>query len=182
MQDVAVLMDELNRSMAAVDEAALEAASALLLSADAIYADGFGRSGLQAKGFAMRLEHLGLNAAIVGDLTTRPITNRDLLVVCSASGASQALVYHAQKALKLGAKLLVVTSVADSPLVAMADCFVVIKAPTKFKSADEIPSVQPMGSLFEQSAGLVFDAIVLKLMRALGQTSEDMLKRHANLE
>lgn len=41
---------------------------------------------------------------------------------------------------------------------------------------------QPMGSAFEQLCFITYDAIVLKLMAELGETSDSMFKRHADLE
>jgi 6-phospho-3-hexuloisomerase len=41
---------------------------------------------------------------------------------------------------------------------------------------------QPMGSAFEQLCFIAYDAIVLELMAQLGETSETMFKRHADLE
>ena len=52
-----------------------EAASAL---------HGLGRDGLQMKGLAMRLFHLGLDAHVVGEMTTPPVGTGDLLI-CSAA-------------------------------------------------------------------------------------------------
>jgi D-arabinose 5-phosphate isomerase GutQ len=39
-----------------------------------------------------------------------------------------------------------------------------------------------MATVFEQSLLLVFDLIVLELMKKMAKTSETMLRRHANLE
>ena len=43
-------------------------------------------------------------------------------------------------------------------------------------------SLQPMGSLFEQTLFLLFDALVVALMRADNQAADMMFARHANLE
>ncbi len=43
-------------------------------------------------------------------------------------------------------------------------------------------SIHPMATVFEQSLLLVFDLIVLELMKKMAKTSETMLRRHANLE
>jgi 6-phospho-3-hexuloisomerase len=39
-----------------------------------------------------------------------------------------------------------------------------------------------MGSLFEQSLGLMLDIVILQLMDELGMDAEQMFTRHANLE
>ncbi len=43
-------------------------------------------------------------------------------------------------------------------------------------------SVQPMGSLFEQSIAILLDIIVLCLMEKHGISSDDMYRNHSNLE
>ena len=43
-------------------------------------------------------------------------------------------------------------------------------------------SIQPMASAFEQMCFLMYDGIVLELMEKLGETSETMFTRHADLE
>ena len=55
-------------------------------------------------------------------------------------------------------------------------------AVAKFSTDSESFSVQPMGSLFEQSVLLLLDIIVMELMKSLGETNETMKARHANLE
>jgi 6-phospho-3-hexuloisomerase len=43
-------------------------------------------------------------------------------------------------------------------------------------------SLQPMGSLFEQSLMIVLDTIIWMLMEQKGVDSNTMFKKHANLE
>lgn len=43
-------------------------------------------------------------------------------------------------------------------------------------------STQAMGSAFEQALWILFDALVPRLQVALGQSPEDMRRRHTNLE
>ena len=43
-------------------------------------------------------------------------------------------------------------------------------------------SIQPMGSLFEQSLLLFYDAVILRFMNKKGLNSDKMYGRHANLE
>jgi 6-phospho-3-hexuloisomerase len=62
---------------------------------------------------------------------------------------------------------------------------VVIQVPAPSPKADrsgDVRTVQPMGSLFEQSLFLLLDAIVVELMQRRKTTSEQMFRRHANLE
>ena len=43
-------------------------------------------------------------------------------------------------------------------------------------------SGQAMGSAFEQALWILLDAVVPRLQAATGQTSEDLRRRHTNLE
>eukprot|EP01047_Picozoa_sp_COSAG01_P105034 COSAG01_NODE_34292_length_550_cov_0.798226_1_plen_85_part_00 len=50
------------------------------------------------------------------------------------------------------------------------------------KTPHAVLSAQPMASLFEQTMALVSDALVLELMDRMGQSTDTMFARHANLE
>ena len=47
---------------------------------------GVGREGLMMRSLAMRLFHLGLDAHVVGDMTTPPVGPGDLLIVSAGPG------------------------------------------------------------------------------------------------
>ena len=75
----------------------------------------------------------------------------------------------------------------DSTIAGMADLIVQLPGVTPKRvggEADEEPvsSVQPMGSAFEQMLFLVCDSMILELMERMGQTSDEMFDRHADLE
>ena len=153
--------------------------------ASSVFVAGAGRSGLMAKAFAMRLLHMGRQVYVVGETTTPNITDQDLLIVGSGSGATESLVAIAQRAKnKFNARLALVTIFPDSPIGQLADVKIRIAAPTpKTMSNQQVAdSIQPMGSLFEQSLLLLLDIIVLCLMERAGQSSSTMFTRHANLE
>ena len=52
---------------------------------------GCGREGLQIRGFAMRLFHLGRSVSVVGDMTTPAISRGDLLLVTAGPGCFRPL-------------------------------------------------------------------------------------------
>ena len=64
----------------------VEAMAAPLLTANRIALYGVGREGLMMKSLAMRLFHLGLDAHVVGDMTTPPVGADDLLLVSAGPG------------------------------------------------------------------------------------------------
>ena len=71
----------------------------------------------------------------------------------------------------------------DSAIGKMAD--VVIEIPAVSPKSDvqgAVKSIQPMGSLFEQSEGIYMDIVIMMLMEKLGLDSNTMFGRHANME
>lgn len=161
-------------------------AQALLLveSAPRSFVAGAGRSGLCMKALGMRLMHLGKTAYVVGETTTPGIAASDLLVIGSGSGRTASLVTIASRARQCGAKILLFTTEADSPLGQLAHQRVVIPAPS-FRVAEgerQRLSAQPLGTLFEQSLLILCDVLILGLMRHFGANSAQMAGRHANLE
>ena len=107
-----------------------------------------------------------------------------MLIIGSGSGRTQSVLAQAVKAQQAGTRLLLFTIHPASPLAESADTVVVIPAfsPKAEGPAQAKTSIQPMASLFEQCLFLLMDALVILLMHRLGATSEDMFKRHANLE
>ena len=153
-----------------------------LLAAKRIAVYGCGREGLQMKGFAMRLFHLGLDVHVVGDMTVPPLGPGDLLFVSSGPGAlntGDALIAVAREA---GAKIAVVTAQPDGRTSVRADVRFYIPAQTMANDQSGALSVLPMGSLFETAQMVLFEIIVLTLRERLGETAETMRARHTNLE
>ncbi len=177
------VLNEIEKVLSEIDETNLENFSKNFDKSKRIYVYGAGRSFLQLKGFAMRLMHMGVNSYVVGETCTPNITAEGLLVICSGSGETKSLFNHATKAKEVGAKIALITINPQSTIGKMADVVVEISAPSP-KSAKEgqIKSIQPMGSLFEQSEGLFMDIAILKLMEIKNMTSETMFGRHANME
>ena len=175
------ILEELKQELDRVDPGAASGLADELLAAERIFLAGAGRSGMAARGFAMRLMHLGLTAYVCGETTAPAIRAKDLLVVVSGSGETASLAAMARKARDQGARVALVTVRPDSTVGRMAQTVLQLPAPTP-KADSEFRSLQPMGSLFEQSGLLVLDALVLELMERMGEREDTMFARHANLE
>ena len=152
---------------------------------------GVGRSGLVGRAFAMRLRHLGARSYVVGETITPSVEEGDLLVAISGSGSTQVVVAAAEAAKKMKARVAAVTSYYDSPLGRLADLVVLVPGRTKLASMDDSFARQilgiheplsPLGTLFEDTAMVVLDAIIAELMKRLGKNESDLAKRHANIE
>jgi 6-phospho-3-hexuloisomerase len=177
------ILHELRRALARVGDERAERLVEAIAAARRIFVAGAGRSGLAMKGFAMRLMHLGFEAYVVSETVTPGITQEDMLLVGSGSGATASLVVSAEKARAVGAGVGLITIQEDSPIGRLADTVLTIPAPTpKIEEDLGFSSIQPMGSLFEQALMLTLDALVLVLMAQSGRKPEAMFARHANLE
>ncbi len=174
------ILKELVKSISSIKDQGMDDITDYIVMARNVYCDGFGKSGLVVNSFAMRLSQMGLNALIVSGCTTTAITNRDVLIIGSGSGETPGLIEHAKRASELGAKVILVTTQKKSSIGVFSDVVVVIPAPDKASKSGA--SIQPMGTLFEQSLGILFDALVLMLMDKKSVTIEEMYRNHNNLE
>jgi len=177
------ILNELRRTVEQIDPTEVTALLEAIGRAPRIFVTGAGRSGLAMRGFAMRLMHLGYIVHVVGETTTPAITEDDLLLIGSGSGATAGPLQNAQTASSIGATVALVTIQNESPIGRLADHSLSINASTpKLGQATGLRSVQPLGSLFEQSLGLLLDALIIQLMAQTDQDQSAMFGRHANLE
>jgi len=163
------------------DDAADELIAAIA-SAKRIVVFGCGREGLQMRGFAMRLFHMGRDVSVWGDMTMPAVRAGDLLIVSAGPGmlaTARTLVEIARKA---GARTALVTARPDGELAGLVDIVAVIPAQTMADDRGATLSVLPMGSLFETAQMIFFELAILKLRPMLHETAETMRNRHTNLE
>ena len=149
--------------------------------ANKIFVAGGGRSGFMAKAFVMRMMHMGLDAYVVGETVTPSLQADDLFIVGSGSGETGSLLSMTEKAKAIGATVAVVTTNPDSSIGTLGDIQLTIPAQAKAEGSSG-KSIQPMGSLFEQSLLVFYDALILKHMEKQQLTSDGMYGKHANLE
>lgn len=177
------VVKELERTLSAISAGEAEKLIEKISHAKKILVAGAGRSGLAMKAFAMRLAHMGFDAYVIGETVTPNFEDADLLVIGSGSGETGSLISMAKKAQKIGGSIALITILPESSLGKLADITVKIPAPTpKASGAEAWTSIQPMGSLFEQSLLIFLDIIILKLMEQRANDSDELFKRHANLE
>lgn len=177
------LAREVHTALGRVDPAQVHSLADAMIDARRIFIAGRGRTGFVMQAFAMRLMHLGLKVHVVGETTTPNIARGDLLVAGSGSGETRFTNLAASIAQEFSAKTACITSRPESALAKMSDIIIVIPAPAfRADARVKTPSIQPVGSLFEQTLLLLLDSVVLMLMDRLGITCETLLRRHANVE
>lgn len=175
------ILGEIDRVLSEVSEAEVDGLCDAITDARRIVVYGLGREGLVMRGFAMRLMHLGLDVAVVGDMTTPPIGPGDLFLVSCGPGylsTVQALTGITHQA---GGRTAMLTAQPQAPLPQQADLLVYLPAQT-MAEAEQSSSIQAMGSAFEQALWILFDALMPRLQTSLGQSSDDLRRRHTNLE
>jgi 6-phospho-3-hexuloisomerase len=173
---------ELGTAVAATDPAAAGRLVDAIAGARRIALCGVGREGLMMRALAMRLFHLGLDAHVVGDMTTPPLGPGDLLLVSAGPGHFSTVAALVDVARAAGARTACVTAQPDGSVPAACDLVLVLPAQTMADDVGGPASVLPMGSLYEGVQYVVFELLVLALRDRIGETAETMRARHTNLE
>lgn len=181
-ENIKAILSEITSVLERVQDDQIQKFIHEVISAKTIVVHGAGRVGYAIRGFGMRLGHLGFQAYTLGDSVVPAIKNGDLLIIASGSGETQTVYDIASIGKKNNAKIAVITGNPESRIGQLADCMIVMKAPSKTNEVQGIKSIQPMSTLNEQCLQLLFDAIVLGIMERTGQTNDVLWLRHSNLE
>ncbi len=168
-----------------------------IIKSQRIFLIAIGRVNLALQCFGKRLSHLGFKVELVGSLTEKPATKKDLLIVASGSGESVIPLNITKKAKKIGCKVLHITSAKKSSIRKLSDFVVEIKSPTKveikkkFKNEKESlsdstsktkKSIQPMSTIFDQVLHIYGDLVAIKIIDKMKLNKINLWKYHANLE
>lgn len=168
-----------SRRALAIQPALLNEFLDVLQPARRVFLYGRGRSGFVARAFAVRLMHLGYQTYVVGETITAPVTKQDVVVLVSGSGLTYPVVMTAELGRRQGATVVAITAQPESEVARLAHVVVPIVPPD---GNGERAKLAPLGTIFETSAWLFFDAVVALLMQRLKETEASMRRRHATLE
>ena len=177
------VLEEHRRVFEAQDLDELEWFMDAIIAANRIFVMGVGREGIAARGFAMRLMHLGKEVHWIWDDTTPGMTQGDLFIAVNGSGQIGHIHYVVEQAKKTGARIAVVTGTPLQKTPRLADDVLFVPA-CVFNGTDErcVPSIQPMGALFEQHCFLLYDIIIILLEERMQLSHAQMDSRHRNIE
>ncbi|MGG0582792.1 6-phospho-3-hexuloisomerase [Priestia megaterium] len=176
------ILKELNHSADLIADEEAEKLVNGILESKKVFVAGAGRSGFMAKSFAMRMMHMGIDSYVIGETVTPNFEKEDILIIGSGSGETKSLVSMAEKAKSIGGKIATVTIFPDSTIGQLADVTIKLPGSPKDQSKGDYKTIQPMGSLFEQTLLLFYDAVILRFMEKKGLDTNKMYGRHANLE
>lgn len=183
-ESIEQIFAEMTALSAVIFTADFDRAAQAIVDAPRVFTAGAGRVGALMQCVTKRLMHTRIDAYVIGETTTPPAAAGDLLLVGSGSGETETLVVIAQKAKKLGLKILVITTNPASTLGQLADSVLCIPANAKATtdSGEGATSFQPMANLFEQMLHICGDALCIEVANLKGMDHASMFARHANLE
>jgi len=176
------IVSELRNTTPLISDIEAEKLMNKILESNKIFVAGAGRSGFMSKSFAMRMMHMGIDAYVVGETVTANLEKNDLLIIGSGSGETKTLVSIAEKAKSIGGTIAAITINPTSTIGQLADIVVTLPGAPKDQTEGNYYTIQPMGSLFEQTMLLFYDALILRFMEKKGLDSSKMYGKHANLE
>ena len=188
-----IVLKEISETILNIDEKQTNDLIIQIIKSKRIFLIAIGRVNLALQCFGKRLSHLGFKIELVGSLTEKPATKKDLLIVASGSGESIVPLNIVIKAKKIGCKILHITSAKKSSIRKIANYVVELNAPTK-KTKHSIKeslsdsasktkiSIQPMSTLFDQALHIYGDIVSVQIIEKLRLKKINLWKYHANLE
>jgi len=177
-----LILQECQEALRRIDPNSVYALIDLLLKADKVFYIGVGRVLFALQAMGKRLNHLGIKTYQVGEVNEPAITAKDVLIVGSGSGESLIPVAIAKKAKSFHATIVHIGSNPESSLKSITDLMIRIPVQTKLNLSDELPSKQPMTSIFDQALFLFSDALSAIIVERKGLDIKTLWAFHANLE
>lgn len=173
-----LILNEINNTVARVNPAEAERFYDAVTSAGRVFVTGEGRSLFIAQTFAMRLTHLGIVAAVIGEATCPKPGAGDLLVAISGSGKTGTVLAIVEGAQKAGCRVFAISASENNPLKKTADDLLLIPGATKAEGKGEVRSAQPLSSLFDQALHVVLDTANLLIFQRKGKSKDQVKARH----
>jgi 6-phospho-3-hexuloisomerase len=173
--ELSYIVSRVQKTLERVDQKAVDDVINSIISARTVFIYGVGRSGLIGNAFAIRLVQLGLKVHFVGEMTTPIVREMDLVMIFSNTGETMSCIQTANIVRRVGAKVVAITSNPHSKLAHASN--LVLEIPTC--EDPKRTKLAPLGTIFEDSAFLFFDALIPILMERLGQTEASLRRRHA---
>jgi len=173
-----LVIKKLSEMLSVTDTTYAEKLTAMFDEARRIFISGAGRSKLVGNFLGMRLMHCGYDVAMVGEIVTPSIKSGDLLVVISGSGETDQLIAFTKKAKEIGAKVVLISSRANSSIGDLAEAVFQIGKQELYQKVKGMP----MGTVFELSTLCFLEALISHIVWEKAIPEEKMKERHANLE
>jgi len=177
-----IILEENRCLMKNITEKAAKDFIQRIRNAESIFFSAQGRTGFILRCFCMRLMHLGYSVYFCGETVTPAITGNDLLIVLSGSGETPSTLEAVRLAKQYKAETYGILGNIDSGIGSLVDHSIHLPGTTKLRRDGEPESAQMAGSLFEQSAFLFLEAVVLKIYQTRKKDVGSVSSRHAVIE
>ena len=174
------ILSEISLVLQAVKEEQVKNLIQSIVDAKRVFFVGAGRSCLILNAFCMRLNHLGFESYVAGNIPCPPVKQGDLLITMTGSGTTPSVLSIVKHAKSFGPKICAITTCPDTEIEKISETTLYIPAPTKVPQNSNATSNQLMGTLFEQTASILFDTIIMILSKDI--TNQSIIARHTNLE
>jgi len=171
------IMGSIKQTIDSIDCRRAESLVEAILGADRVFLYGAGRSGYVAQCFSMRLGHLGVKHVRMSIDDTAPPSAKDLTIIMSGTGETHSSLLYGRLSKDGGARVAVITENPESALAQLADIVIHLDAPR----GEDRSQLAPMGTIFEDTALIFLDTLVVDMMQRRGETEESMRKRHGQL-
>jgi D-arabinose 5-phosphate isomerase GutQ len=158
-----------------------------------IHMYGAGRSGLEARSWAMRLVHLNFDVSEPGSTLAKPVKPSDIGIFCSGGWETLSTITYAKKTKEIGATTVPITSHPELLKVGEdCDYFIEIGGREKLGKIRDyyVESLKGKSSTHMDTLGTVFefklsafkDLFIHQLCERLGIEEERMKERHVTFE
>ena len=173
------IIGEISDTFAQIDITQVEILIQKIRSAKNVFVIGAGRSKIMLEAFCMRLNHLGYNAFVAGNIPCPPAEKGDLIVAASGSGQTPSIIAVLERLKKVGVDIFLFTASPNPIPQNVADT--VLRIPSAYTlDGTGGCSRQLMRTLFEQVVFIIGEAIIEKMSGDI--PVEQIIKRHTNVE
>jgi 6-phospho-3-hexuloisomerase len=173
------ILKEISGSFSQIDVSETKKLIERIKLARRVFFVGAGRSKVMLAAFCMRLNQLGIESYIAGNIPCPPAGKGDLVIAASGSCETPSIMAILKRLKKLDIDIFLFTASPDTAIHAVADTIMRIQAPYTL-SGNEGTSRQLMRTLFEQTVFIIGETIVEEL--SADTPVEEIVTKHTNLE
>lgn len=180
LQQGNVILHEMEGCFKLLDEKLVEDLHKKIKSSKRVFFIGAGRSRLMLSAFCMRLNHLGFEAYVAGNIPCPPVQDGDLVIAATGSGETPSVIGVLKRIKTPLVFVIVITACARKVPSDIADAVISVAAPDQLIHGGTTGTYQLMRTLFEQTVFLLAESIILSLGQNIPQA--EIAARHTNLE
>lgn len=168
------MVSEISAILDKVEEGQLERILTYIDKDTRIFLAGNGRSGLIARGFAIRLVQLGYTVYVTGETIVPQMKKGDLFIAITGSGETQCIVHETKRAVEQECNVVAITSKPLSSIASLANMVLIVPGAREEKPKTGTTHLWMMCCLFEHSLHITLDALCIMVARRDGCTEEEM--------